>query len=405
VKVRVPHIPSPAALRTAGAAGVFATVMAGTTTPTPLYGLYRQEVGFSELTVTVVFAVYAAGVIGCLLLLGEASDTVGRRPIVLLGVGCAVVSGLCFLSEGGLPLLFAGRLLSGFSAGLFTGAATAYVLELAPPGGGSRAALIATAANMGGLGLGPVVSGLLSQYAPWPLRLPFAVHLGLLAVAAAVAWALPETVPHPRPWASLRPRLPLVSAEVRTVFAPAAVAAFVGFSLLGVFTSVTPAFLASDLGVHNRFLIGLIVFSAFAGSLCGQLLESAVGGWRSLAAGCRLLVAGMILMAVSLAWVSLTALVACALIGGAGQGLALRAAVGLITTAAPADARARNSSALFLIAYLGISVPVVGVGLLAAKAGLRSAGLVFAALMAVLAGAAWAYLARQEPPRHEHRVR
>src|SRR4051812_44111412 len=49
------------------AAAVFAVGMAGMTLPTPLYGLYRAEIGFSELMVTVVFAVYAVGVIGVLL--------------------------------------------------------------------------------------------------------------------------------------------------------------------------------------------------------------------------------------------------------------------------------------------------------------------------------------------------
>lgn len=49
------------------AAGAFAVGMLGTTLPTPLYGLYRQQIGFSELIVTVVFAVYAVGVIVALL--------------------------------------------------------------------------------------------------------------------------------------------------------------------------------------------------------------------------------------------------------------------------------------------------------------------------------------------------
>src|ERR1700724_1655759 len=105
--------------------------MAGTTLPTPLYGLYRVQIGFSELMVTVVFAVYALGVIAALLVAGDFSDILGRRPVLLFALGLAVLSAVCFLFEDGLPLLFVGRLLSGFSAGLFSGAATAAVLELA----------------------------------------------------------------------------------------------------------------------------------------------------------------------------------------------------------------------------------------------------------------------------------
>lgn len=132
----------------------------------PLYGLYQEKFGFSELTVTVVYAVYAFGVMGVLLLAGNASDTVGRRPVLLWGLGFAAASAVCFLAATGLGWLYVGRLLSGLSAGLFTGAATAYVMELAPPGGAARATFVATAANMGGLGCGPLLAGLLAQYAP-----------------------------------------------------------------------------------------------------------------------------------------------------------------------------------------------------------------------------------------------
>lgn len=134
----------------------------------PLYGLYQEKFGFSELMVTVVYAVYAFGVIGVLLLAGNASDAVGRRPVLLAGLGFAAASAVCFLCATGMGWLYAGRLLSGLSAGLFTGAATAYVMELAPSSGASRATLVATAANMGGLGCGPLLAGVLSQYAPGP---------------------------------------------------------------------------------------------------------------------------------------------------------------------------------------------------------------------------------------------
>ncbi|WP_268874166.1 MFS transporter [Streptacidiphilus melanogenes] len=383
-----------AALPEAGAAGVFAIVMVGTTLPTPLYGLYRQEIGFSELMVTVIFAVYAVAVMGVLTFGGGLSDVVGRRRVALVGVAFAAASAVCFLTAHGLPLLFAGRLCSGFSAGLFTGAATAYVVELAPPEGRNRAALVATAANMGGLGLGPVVSGTLAQYAPWPLRLPYAVHLALLAVAAATLRSLPETVPDPQPWSAARVRLPAVPASVRAVFVPSAVAGFAGFALLGVFTSVAPAFLSLYLGVTNLAVVGLVVLVVFAGSMAGQLLAGRMGAARALPVGCGLLVVGLVLLAGGLEWRSLALLVLSAVIGGAGQGFALRGAVSRLAAMAPAAERGQVISAFFLAAYAGISLPVVGIGLMDAVVGLQDAGLYFAAAMAVLAAAAGGYLLR-----------
>ncbi|MCX4656743.1 MULTISPECIES: MFS transporter [Streptomyces] len=381
------------------AAAVFAIGMAGTTLPTPLYGLYREELGFSELMVTVVFAVYALGVIATLLLAGNVSDETGRRPVLLAALGFSAASALCFLFEGGLPALFAGRLLSGFAAGLLSGAATVTVMELAPPGGAARAGLAATAANMGGLGCGPLLAGLLAEYAPWPLRLPFVVHLALIAAAAVLTWLLPETVTSSGRRPRLRPQGLAVPPQVRGVFAPSALAAFAGFSLLGLFTAVAPAFVAETLDVHNLALAGLVVFSVFLASTAGQALMGRVGERRALPGGCFVLVAGLVLVAASLLLASLPLLVAGALCGGLGQGLAFRGAVTAISAAAPPEHRAATVSAFFVIAYLGISLPVVGVGALTLGIGLRNAGLTFAGCVLVLALGVGLYLARRPPAR------
>lgn len=381
------------------AAAVFAVGMAGTTLPTPLYGLYREELGFSELMVTVVFAVYALGVITTLLLAGNISDEAGRRPVLLAALGFSAASALCFLFEGGLPALFAGRLLSGFAAGLLSGAATVTVMELAPPGRAARAGLAATAANMGGLGCGPLLAGLLAQYAPWPLRLPFLVHLALLAAAAVLTWLLPETVTSRVRRPRLRPRGLAVPPQVRGVFAPSALAAFAGFSLLGLFTAVAPAFVAETLDVHNLALTGLVVFTVFLASTAGQALMGRVGERRALPGGCFVLVGGLVLVAASLLLASLPLLVAGALCGGLGQGLAFRGAVTAISAAAPAEHRAATVSTFFVVAYLGISLPVVGVGALTLWIGLRDAGLTFAACVLVLALGVGLHLARRPVAR------
>ncbi|MEU9029487.1 MFS transporter [Streptomyces sp. NPDC048383] len=374
---------------------VFAVCMAGTTLPTPLYGLYQEKFGFSELMVTVIYAVYAFGVIGVLLLAGNASDAVGRRPVLLAGLAFAAASAGCFLSADAMGWLYAGRLLSGLSAGLFTGAATAYVMELAPRDGSSRATLVATAANMGGLGCGPLLAGILAQYAAWPLHLTFVVHLALVAASAAVLLRLPETVAERRPLSTVRPQRPALPPGVRTVFGPSAIAAFVGFALFGVFTSVSPAFLAESLDVHNRAVSGLVVALAFFASTAGQLAVGRFGVGRSLPLGCAGLLAGLALLAGALWWDQLSLVVASALVGGAGQGLAFRGALSAVAAASPADRRAAVISTLFVVAYTGISVPVIGVGLLTGPMGLEGAGLVFIGCMAVLATGAGVYLLRR----------
>lgn len=380
------------------AAAIFAIGMLGTTLPTPLYGLYRQELGFSELIVTVVFAVYAVGVIAVLLLAGNYSDVVGRRPVLLVALGLSAASALCFLFEGGLAVLFVGRLLSGFAAGLFSGAATATVLDLARPDQKVRAGLAATAANMGGLGCGPLLAGLLAQYAPSPLSLPFIVDLGLVAVAAVLTWLLPEPVAHPHWPAPLSPQGVRVPPEVRGVFAPSALAVFAGFALLGLFTAVAPSFVAETLDVHNLAVSGAIVFSVFLASTVGQSLMGRVGVRRALPGGSFVLVVGLALVGASLAAESLPLLVVGAILAGLGQGLAFRAGITAVGGAAPPAHRAGTISAFFVVAYVGISLPVVGVGALTVALGLRTAGLTFTGCVLVLALCAGVYLSRRPVP-------
>src|SRR3954454_11537043 len=227
------------------AAFAFAVTMLATTLPTPLYPLYRSELGLSELMITVVFASYAAGTIAALLLAGSLSDRVGRRPVLLGGLALSALSAAVFLLAHGVGLLLLGRVLSGLSAGIFTGTATATLVDFAPPDRRARATMVATAANMGALGGGALLAGLLAQFAASPLELPFWIELALLVPAAALVSAMPEPVADRGAFRFTiqRPHIPI---EVRTVFVPAALAGFAGFAVLGLFTGVATVFLRAS---------------------------------------------------------------------------------------------------------------------------------------------------------------
>ncbi len=361
--------------------------MLGTTLPTPLYPIYEQRIGFSSFMVTVVFAAYAVGVIASLLLFGRLSDAVGRRPVLFAGLGLSAASAVLFLLADGLALLLAGRVLSGLAAGVFTGTATATLLDLAPPDGRGRATLIATAANMGGLGCGPLLAGLLAQYAPLAVRLCFLVDLVLLAAAIAGLVLVPETV-ESRTGGRLRVQGLLVPNGAHALFVRAATAAFAGFAVLGLFTAVAPAFLGQVLRLPDHAVTGAVVFAVFAASLAGQLALERTTPRVALPAGCLALVAAMGLLAAALELHVLALLVAAGILAGLGQGLSFRAGLASVTGAAAAEERSAVASSYFVVAYVAISIPVVGVGLLAELATLQTAGLVFAAGVTGLALAA-----------------
>lgn len=381
----------------AAAALALAVTMLGTTLPTPLYVLYRERFGFSELMVTVIFAVYAIGVITALLLFGGLSDEIGRRRMLLPGLALSALSAVVFLLADGVSLLLVGRILSGLSAGIFTGTATATLVDLATPERRGRATLVATIATMGGLGIGPLLAGVVSEWAAAPVRAPFWVDLALLVPAAIGVWLMPEPVEvasHPR----LRPQGLSVPSEIRATFVRAALAGFAGFAVLGLFTAVAPAFLGQELGVTSRGVVGLVVFAVFAASTVGQAILDLVPRAVALPAGCLGLIAGMGLLALGLAVSSLALLVVGGMVAGFGQGLAFRAGLTEVNECSPAEHRAEVASAYFVVSYVAISLPVIGVGVLAEAAGLRTAGLTFAAVVAVLSAIVLVLLARESRP-------
>src|SRR5256885_8782049 len=147
--------------------------MIGTTLPTPLYPLFEQRYSFGELMVTVIFAVYAFGVIAGLLVFGNLSDEIGRKPVLLTGLAFSAISAFLFVFAGSLVAIFAGRIVSGFSAGVFTGTATAMLVDLAPGGNRRLGGLVAVVVNLGGVGAWtPPPGGLARPLCP-PPRLPF----------------------------------------------------------------------------------------------------------------------------------------------------------------------------------------------------------------------------------------
>ncbi len=370
----------------------FLAVMIGTTLPTPLYPLYESRFALSELMITTIYAVYAAGTIVALILGGGWSDQVGRRTVLFAALAFSAASAVVFAFGASVAWLLLGRVLSGISAGLATGTATVMVIELAPEKMRGSATLVATAVNMGGLGLGPLIGGLFAQYARWPTHLVFVADLVLIAFATAGLWKTPETVaikPHP----NLRPQRLSVPRAVRGVFIPASIAGFAGFAVLGLFSAVAPSFLGKVMGFSNLALTGFVVFVVFAASTLGQLTLEVTPRKLALPGGCVVLAVGALLVGAAIGSESLALLIAGAVVSGFGQGLGFRAGMAEVAAAAPVGQRGEVTSTFFVVLYVAISIPVIGVGIAANVLGLRTAGVGFAVAAAALSLLALAALA------------
>jgi predicted MFS family arabinose efflux permease len=362
---------------------VFVVNMMGTTLPTAVYRYYQLAYGFTPTVITVIYACYALGVLGALLLVGNWSDQLGRKRMLTYGLCASAASAIVFLLSDGVAGLMVGRLLSGVSAGIFTGTATVAVIEAAPAAWRNAATLAATASNMLGLGCGPVLGGLLVELMPWPMRLPYAVHLVLIGIAALFIRNMTETAQ-----VAERPRLRMqrisLPREVRSVFVPAALSGFAGFVVVGFFAAVAPQLMRALLGFHSDIAIGLVVFLLFASSAFGQAIQTRIAAqWRQ-PAGCVCLIAGLLGVAFCVAGHSSGAFLTGTVLAGLGQGISFRAGLGEIAAKSPAHGRAGVTSAFFVVLYVAISLPIIGLGMVMQVADIQHATLIFSSLTIVL---------------------
>ncbi|MGA4670850.1 MFS transporter [Propionibacteriaceae bacterium Y1923] len=346
---------------------VFATAMAFAAAPAPLYVLYQQQHGLSSLTITVVFATYAFGVAASLFTAGHLSDQFGRRRMIALAVALNVLAALVFMSWTNLAALLAARLVSGLGIGMLTAAATAYLTELnavARPGMGSRRAeVVATVANIGGLGLGPLMTGLLAEYAPAPLFTAFMVFAFLLVVGVLLVVVSAETVTNSDPDWTYRPQRIVVPPAARGRYWAATMLVFVGFAMFGLFSSLAPAFLNTQLGNTSHAVAGLVSFVVFAAAAGFQLLTAHWTTTQQTIVGLSLLGIGLGLVVTAIVVASLTWLLIGGAVAGAGVGTTFKAALATVIQLASPGARSEAIAGLFLMCYIGMAVPVMLLGL------------------------------------------
>ena len=351
----------------------FLSVMALATVPSPLYGLYRARDHFSLFMVTVAFAVYAIGVIGALLLGGHLSDLYGRRRLLLPSLAIAIASAVVFLVLKSLPGLLVARLITGISIGIVASTATAYIAELhavgRPQAAARNAQITAAAVNIGGLGVGALAAGLLAQWVAHPLTVPYLVFLAALVLAAIGVALTPETREAPKPPPRYRPQRLSVPQAERSRYAAAALSTFVAFAANGLFAGLAGLFLAETLHRPSLALAGAVVCAMFAAGVAAQFLTVAWPVSRDLAAGMAAMVigVGLAVLAVWLRSPSLALFIAGGALIGAGSGAIFKGAVGTVMSISPPERIAESLTGVFLSAYVGISLPVVGAGIALAR--------------------------------------
>jgi MFS family permease len=386
-------------------AAAFGVNLAFSAVPTPLYVIYQHRDHFSTLMITVVYAVYALGVIASLFLGGHVSDWVGRRRVLVPALGFNVLSAVLFIAFPSLAGLIVARVVSGVSVGLTTGTATAYLAELHLGAGGSatgrRPQVVATAANLGGIGVGPLVAGLLAQFVRSPLVVPYLAFGGALVVLTLLIAISPETAARPDPQPAWRPQRVAIPAHARGAFFAATAAAAAAFAVYGVFNSLMPGFLAGTMHETSYAVAGAVAFSAFAAGAAAQIALGKAGVATTLRVSVPVLLAGLALFTVGMWLPSLPAFVIGGIVTGAGGGLVFRGSLVAAASTAPPESRAEALAGFFLGAYIGLSVPVIALGVATEYVAARDVMLAFVVLAAAAIAAGVRAVLRHQSERQD----
>ncbi|MEV5569204.1 MFS transporter [Spirillospora sp. NPDC052269] len=350
---------------------------------TPLYVLWQHRIGFSRGTLTVVFAFYILGLLGTLPVAGIASDRLGRKHVLLPALAAALVASGLFATASSVVALMAARLLTGIAVGAAVSAGMAAVTDVAGPFRRHRAALLASTAMVFGAGLGPLLSGLLSEAGPaWTV---FAVEAVLLLTAIAVVVRMPIERPAKAAQGARWVRVPGVPRPNRrdlamgiAVFAP-------GITSTSFVLSLGPSLLSGMLGTDNRIVAGATAFVMFSAATGVQFAVRGLERTKVLLIGAASTLAGMAMLVVAVQTKEIVPLVAAAVLAGAGQGLGQLGGLSLLNANVPPQRLAEANAALNVGGYLLAGTLPVAAGYLSDPLGLATGSTLFAAVLATLA--------------------
>jgi MFS family permease len=382
-------------------AATLSLLLFASSAPSPLYIVYQAEWGFSAVTLTSVFAVYALALLAALVIAGSVSDHAGRRPTLLFALAIELAGMLVFAEARSVGWLFAARVLQGVATGIAMGAISAALLDFQPEASPRLGALLGVAAPLTGLAAGALGAGLLVEYGPDPTRLVYWLLLGGFAVATIVAIAVPETVRHDGSWLrSLRPRVAIPDG-LQAAFIATIPCLTATWALGGLVLSLGPSLTATVLGDGSHTAGGLPIFIMAGVSALASIRLRDAHARSTARGGLTALIVGIAVVLLALHERSIPVFFLGTGVAGLGFGPAFAGAFRSLSNRAPADQRAGLVSAILAVSYLAFSLPAVAAGAAVSRIGLERTADVYGIVLIVLAVVALALSGRLQDPQSE----
>jgi hypothetical protein len=332
----------------------------------PLMVMYREQGHYSATVVAAFFGVYVAGLAPGLFVGGPLSDRYGRRAVLLPAVILSVpASGVLALGAFSEALLFTGRFLFGLVTGVAMAVGSTWVKELSqaphdPAADGSAGARRAALSLSAGFGVGPVVGGVLAQWAPLPMELPYLAHILVTLPVIALVWRAPET-------RAPETRAPDTRAEgswiagvrdprFRRLVLPLAPWVFAGPALS---FAVQPAALGdrtAGFGLIFATLLTAVTLSAGVGiQSTARRMDPRIGARL----GLGLIALGALVAAATALTGSLVVAVLASAVLGSGFGISLVSGLIEVQRIAPPEHLAGLTAVYYSLTYVGFLLPLV----------------------------------------------
>jgi len=358
--------------------------------PSPLYDSYQREWGFSALTLTVVFAVYAIAALVALLVVGKLSDSIGRKPVLITAQVMLLAGLVLFIEAKSAGWLMAARALHGAAIGSVAATAGAALLDIRPDHGaviGRFTGIVLTF----GMTIGVLGGALLGQLVPHPHVTPYLVTGALVLVTLAATIAIPEPLATRKPFVprelEIRPRVP---SQILDSFWFTAVSTAATWAVLGLYLSLVPGLASQDAHSVNLLTGGTIVAALIGTAAAIQLFTHHVSPLRLAIGGDLLLAGGLLLSVLAAAEHSTWAIYLTAVLMGIGLGPSFNGSLRHLSGVIPAGQRGQVMSAYYLVGYLSMAVPAILAGFAASHIGLTRTYVPFGIVVAVVcAAAAW----------------
>ncbi len=362
--------------------------------PTPLYPHYQQVLALSDVSLTLIYGGYAAGVLISLFGVGNLAGRLADLRALILPALLAIVGGalLFALADSFWSLLLA-RVLAGIGTGALTGAANVALLRFGPRDGGKRAALSATLSFTAGLALGPVFSGLALQLDFYPTHFPFLLIMGLAAcamVGVVLSWPARGQEPQPRGQGQGKGSLAEGLRATGLGFFLCALALFTAWAVAASLLAIGPKVASQLLGMQDLGLFGYLIAAYMVLSGLCQLWARRLDARHTLQSGCLALALCVLLLVGAVHaqswWLAGLGL----LVAGYAQGAVFVGSATLVNRIAPSASHARLVSLFYVIAYVANWVPVL-LGWVSDNAGLLAAvDLLAVGSILISLGLAWA---------------